>query len=288
MQCDGVNGACPDERIGGRNDASALDGQRVNGVTTVVYQRTLDVQPGFDQRIPLVGRVNVIASIGPLNSRKEANYHSHRTGPTEDHRIDFTSRGVNQCPVLLAPPAKPHGAGVDEADEDDSAPAPVPTTTENPNQPWKPAIISGETNFTARIGPTGGKRGYSAITGHVSWGISWYINDLLIPEIYVERGETYTFVVQGGRRHLLSISSSPPPPPSPWFPTIELTTELMPQVMIPPTRPVTIRSTSPTAKRADSVRKRKTSSASRRSTPESSLTTTDSLTRQPVSIVGAI
>lgn len=194
MQCDGVNGACPDERIGGRNDASALDGQRVNGITTVVYQRTLDVQPGFDQRIPLVGRANVIAAIGPLNTRKEANYHSHRTGPTEDHRIDFTSRGVNQCPVLLAPPAKPHNS--DSEDE-----VVIPTTTENPNQPWKPAIISRETNFTARIGPTGGKRGYSAITGHVSWGICWYINDLLIPEIYVERGETYTFVVQGGSYH---------------------------------------------------------------------------------------
>jgi len=193
-QCDGTSGACPDERIGGRNDASALDGQRVDGVTTVVYQRTLEVQPGFDQRIPLVGRVNVIAAIGPLNSRKEANYHSHRTGPTEDHRIDLSSRGVNQCPVLLAPPAKAAGNHDDRVEEE----ALVVTTTENPNQPWKAAIISGETNFTARIGPTGGKRGYSAITGHVSWGISWYINDLLIPEIYVERGETYTFLVQGG------------------------------------------------------------------------------------------
>ena len=30
------------------------------------------------------------------------------------------------------------------------------------------------------------------------WGISWYINGLLIPEIRVVRGETYTFYVQGG------------------------------------------------------------------------------------------
>jgi hypothetical protein len=60
-----------------------LYGQRVNGVTTVAYQRSLDAQQEkFDQVIPPVGRVNVIAAIGPLNSRKEANYHStDRTGP---------------------------------------------------------------------------------------------------------------------------------------------------------------------------------------------------------------
>lgn len=34
--------------------------------------------------------------------------------------------------------------------------------------------------------------------GHVGWGISWYINGLLIPEINIVRGKTYTFVVEGG------------------------------------------------------------------------------------------
>lgn len=36
------------------------------------------------------------------------------------------------------------------------------------------------------------------IVGHVGWGISWYINGLLIPVINVVRGKTYTFVVEGG------------------------------------------------------------------------------------------
>lgn len=35
-------------------------------------------------------------------------------------------------------------------------------------------------------------------TGHVGWGISWFINGLLIPEIHVVRGKSYTFVVEGG------------------------------------------------------------------------------------------
>lgn len=34
--------------------------------------------------------------------------------------------------------------------------------------------------------------------GTPSWGIAWYINDTLIPEITVERGQTYTFIVEGG------------------------------------------------------------------------------------------
>ena len=32
----------------------------------------------------------------------------------------------------------------------------------------------------------------------MGWGISWYINGLLIPEIHVVRGKTYTFVTEGG------------------------------------------------------------------------------------------
>lgn len=31
-----------------------------------------------------------------------------------------------------------------------------------------------------------------------SWGIAWYVNDLLIPEITVERGLTYEFIIEGG------------------------------------------------------------------------------------------
>lgn len=59
-----------------------MAGQRINGVTTVVFQRPLDSQESqFDKPIPPVGRTNIIAAIGPLNSRKEANYHSLRTGP---------------------------------------------------------------------------------------------------------------------------------------------------------------------------------------------------------------
>lgn len=32
----------------------------------------------------------------------------------------------------------------------------------------------------------------------MGWGISWYVNGLLIPELTVVRGRNYTFVVEGG------------------------------------------------------------------------------------------
>lgn len=82
-------------------------------------------------------------------------------------------------------------------------------------KPWPQNRIVNEKRLVARIGPTGGKRGYTALTGIPSWGISWWINDLLIPEIVVERGQTYTFVVEGGdnstqgaRYHPFYITSS--------------------------------------------------------------------------------
>ena len=33
-QCDGERGVCPDERVGGKNDAVYIDGSRKNGVTS--------------------------------------------------------------------------------------------------------------------------------------------------------------------------------------------------------------------------------------------------------------
>ena len=73
---------CPDERLGGKNDARVVYGKRQNGVTTVVYERSFAAEEeGLDLAIPSSKRVNVIAAIGTLNSRMEANYHSRRTGP---------------------------------------------------------------------------------------------------------------------------------------------------------------------------------------------------------------
>ena len=39
---------------------------------------------------------------------------------------------------------------------------------------------------------------YYYVTGRQSWGISWYINDKIIPEITLKRGETFKFRTEGG------------------------------------------------------------------------------------------
>ncbi|XP_074107985.1 protein Skeletor, isoforms B/C [Cotesia typhae] len=193
-QCDGKRGVCPDERVGGKNDAVLIDGERKNGVTTVTYMRPLSTnEPEKDRMIPN-GATSIIAAIGTLNSRGEANSHTQSDRTDEDIKIDFTSKNVHECINSL----------YDIPNEEIELDA------------WPIETIIDENNLTARIGQAGGKRGYSKITGQPSWGIAWYINDLLIPEITVERGQTYTFIVEGGvdpsnpaRYHPLYITASP-------------------------------------------------------------------------------
>ncbi|XP_063369261.1 protein Skeletor, isoforms B/C isoform X2 [Cydia amplana] len=184
-QCDGERGVCPDARLGGSNDVVVVSGQQKNGITTITYRRPLAAkEPNKDKEVLTSRSQSVIAAFGPLNSRYEANAHSFMDTTRNDVQLDFGAQNDNSCIGL--------------AELDDDGPA-----------PWPPRVISGVTNFTARIGPAGGKRGYTPITdndiskgflpyGHPSWGIAWYINDQLIPELYVERGKTYTFIVEGG------------------------------------------------------------------------------------------
>ncbi|XP_032523289.2 protein Skeletor, isoforms B/C isoform X3 [Danaus plexippus] len=173
-QCDGERGVCPDARLGGSEDVAVVSGHQKDGVTTITYRRPLAATEHTRDKEILTSRSqSVIAAFGPLNSRYEANAHSFMDTTRSDVQLDFGAQNDNSCVGL---------ATLDAAG---------PT-------PWSPRVLAGVTNMTARIGPAGGRRGYTPITGHPSWGIAWYINDQLIPEIYVERGKTYTFLVEGG------------------------------------------------------------------------------------------
>ena len=48
-----------------------------------------------------------------------------------------------------------------------------------------------------------------ASTGQPSWGIAWYINGHLVPELTLTRGETYTFKVFGGNNASIRASYHP-------------------------------------------------------------------------------
>ncbi|KAL4706946.1 hypothetical protein ACJJTC_005215 [Scirpophaga incertulas] len=174
-QCDGKKGVCPDARIGGTNDVILVSGNQRNGVTTITYRRPLVAkETALDKEIRTTRPQSVIAAFGPLNSRAEANAHSFMDTTRSDVQLDFGALNEHSC------------LGLAETAEGSAA--------------WAPRVLppAESRTYTARIGPAGGARGYTPLTGHPSWGIAWYINDQLIPELYVERGKTYTFIVEGG------------------------------------------------------------------------------------------
>lgn len=112
-------------------------------IVSVTYMRPMSTnEPVKDKMIPNT-ETSVIAAIGPLNLRGEANAHQSFDKTTEDIRIDFTSRNVHECTNSLYN---------------------LPDMSDI--KPWPVAVITNETMFSARIGPAGGKRGYTRITGN--------------------------------------------------------------------------------------------------------------------------
>lgn len=72
-----------------------VSADRKNGVTSIKYKRPLQTNDSNLDRSIEIGRdLAVIAAIGPLNSKGEANAHSHdgKGINNEDIRIDFSSR----------------------------------------------------------------------------------------------------------------------------------------------------------------------------------------------------
>jgi hypothetical protein len=176
----------------------------------------------------------VIWAIGPLNERQEVSYHGSRAN-RDPLFIDFARAPKWNCPSPAGNPTVNHRP-TDAISDLTSTVAPSTLITsstlsslhtadhDSPALPLKaakawripPLLCPSERVFRAQIGPAGGPHGYSAITGRVGWGIAWYVNGLLVPEITVQRGVTYTFLVEGGddgqhssRRHPLYITDSP-------------------------------------------------------------------------------
>lgn len=122
-----------------------MEGDRKNGVTSVKYRRLLQTNdPVNDQAIPLDRDVGVIAAIGPLNDRQEANSHSHSedSHTTEHILMNFNAQGEHTCTTSLY-------------DVKDAVKV----------KAWPTRVLRNQNVITARIGPTGGNRGYSRITG---------------------------------------------------------------------------------------------------------------------------
>ncbi|XP_058807358.1 protein Skeletor, isoforms B/C [Phymastichus coffea] len=212
-QCSGGRGSCPDLRIqDNSNSVRLLNAAMVNGYSIVTYQRPLKSDDELDHQIYTNGSQAIIWGVGPLNDKGEVSFHSHYL--RGDRFIEFSRPPAWNCPISELsdepqPPPLQHQQQQQQSQQLNlvattrrplrplATPAPAPKT-----DAWEiPPIQCFEPDdgvLYAQMGPTGGKHGYPAITGHVGWGISWYINGLLIPEIHVVRGKKYTFVVEGG------------------------------------------------------------------------------------------
>ncbi|XP_078691914.1 protein Skeletor, isoforms B/C-like isoform X2 [Branchiostoma floridae x Branchiostoma belcheri] len=171
-QCSGRSGVCPDNRVGGTEDNIDVTGTRIDGVTRIKYSRPINTGDTADKVIDPAQNMFISWAMGPINpSGLAAKHHTRADGNVQ---LQFGRSLFYACGMI--------GGGT---------PAPV--------TPWPANTIPDNvTTFTARIGPAGGVRGYEGITGQPGWGIAWYINGLLIPELHVKRRQNYTFIVEGG------------------------------------------------------------------------------------------
>ncbi|XP_050456916.1 protein Skeletor, isoforms B/C isoform X2 [Cataglyphis hispanica] len=206
-QCSGRRGSCPDKRILENTDSvRLLNAAMVNGYSIVTYQRPLRASDELDHPTLINKSQAIIWAIGPLNERQEVSFHSRYL--KTDRFIEFGRPPAWNCPMPDQEQTSAYGetgsntqvVEIVSTRRPPRLPAtPAPASTKDA---WEiPPIQCNEPDdgvFYAQMGPTGGKHGYPAITGHVGWGISWYINGLLIPVINVVRGRRYTFVVEGG------------------------------------------------------------------------------------------
>ena len=169
VQCDSNSGICPDETLGTNNDLVVLNSDRINDRTIITYMKPLKIRPALTSVMS-----TVFAAFGQFSNTKHADIQSLDVNNMEFTSLNFSSTDDSHCV----------------------------TNTQNETidviQGWPSIRLQNVFKFVVRIGPSGGAKGYSYITGESSWGIAFYINDYLIPEIIVERGETYIFEVESG------------------------------------------------------------------------------------------
>ncbi|KFM72403.1 Protein Skeletor, isoforms D/E, partial [Stegodyphus mimosarum] len=252
-QCVGRRGSCPDVKFpDGQDSVQLLNAAAVNGYTMITLKRPqVGIDEKYDQHVYSDGPQAIVWAIGPLNEKDEVSYHGALRSEGDVY-IDFARPPQWNCPQ----PADPDHVSETtttttttttrkptkrpSTSERSRKPKPTSATFRRKPQPigpryasrasdvglsastvntaWNvpPIMCPSDRTFRAQIGPTGGKKGYQSITGDVGWGIAWYINGVLIPEITVERGKTYTFIVEGGhdvenpaRTHPLYITDDP-------------------------------------------------------------------------------
>ena len=176
-------GACPDTILGGVDNTYNTQVEYLNGKTTFTTTRMITTGDTYDKNISSTETYYIIWSKGstfPTKSGRWPLKHASGDRAAQDSPIQVRFTNDSKC----------------EGYFQCAATAPTEVT------PWTiPPICIDDSSkpIKAYIGNTGGlDHGYSAITGKDGWGISWYLNGLLVPEVYVRRGSTVSFEVYGG------------------------------------------------------------------------------------------
>ncbi|OQV24598.1 Protein Skeletor, isoforms D/E [Hypsibius exemplaris] len=196
QECDGTNGVCPDAEIRGGESIQVLGGTKTDGVLSVSFRRRINTGDRLDLVINPNSDTFVVWAIGPLNERGQPSKHYQNQHATvqQNERLRFGRMQVDNCPVDFGRGAMPPGAVVVQG-----FPSGSTTQTARPSSWRQQYILGNETStFIAVIGPSGGRKGYSGITGKPTWGLVWYLNGKLAPELILRRGYPYRFIVYGG------------------------------------------------------------------------------------------
>ena len=176
-------GACPDHVLaGGVNNYINTQVERVDGLTTFTTTRAVTTTDSHDKAFtPGTPQYVIWAKGGTFPSLFNDRWvlrHAPTDRATTSSPVQIDFQSASSCANTLQCPTPPQ-----------------------PNTPWSvpPICIDDSSNvIQASLGSTGGSQGYDAITGREGWDIAWYLNGLLIPEIYVLRGSTVRFNVTGG------------------------------------------------------------------------------------------
>lgn len=206
--CTNVNGfhrgVCPDEKVGGFDNLQILTFVREDGITRITFRRNLLSSDEADFSFTKDEPTFIVWAVGRLNKLKEPRIHF--LYPKKDVKITFGRKPEKNCVPFLQKDAdalvvRDESSLASSSTTSSSSSSASPTTAYSLEKAWGPLKIVNQslTTFYARIGVSGGERGYSKSTDNQSSpGFVWYMNGLLAPVIFVKRGTSYVFRVEGG------------------------------------------------------------------------------------------
>lgn len=194
-------GVCPDIKVGGVDNFQMNLFKRENSLTSITFRRNL--QNSGDEGDYVIDKSKptyIVWAIGKLSNTKEPGF--HHIYPKHDKALVFGRKSQNNCFQFTTPRKKifeTNGASQTGASG-------ISQVSSLVTRSWGPLRLLNRTmtTFYARIGDSGGLRGYYGSTGQAAPNLVWYINGLLAPVLYVKRGRTYTFRVEGGNNPSLA------------------------------------------------------------------------------------